>query len=65
MLKKILKDADITYDDLIEALNIKSKSTISLKINGKAKVYTDEAFIIRDLIYKKTKKKYNIEELFK
>ena len=65
MLKKLLKEAKIEYKDISKVANIKSGSTLSLKINGKARFYVDEIWAIRDLIYEKTGKFYLIEELFK
>lgn len=65
MIKKLLKEAKIEQDELIKVTGIKSKSTLSLKINGKARFYVDEVWKIRDLIYEKTGKYYLIEELFK
>lgn len=64
MIKKLLKEAKIEYEDLEKLLNLTS-STISLKVNGKARFYVDEVWLIRDLIYEKTGKYYLIEELFK
>lgn len=65
MLKKLLKEAKIEQKDLYEITGIKSQSTLSLKLNGKARFYVDEIWAIRDLIYEKTGKFYLIEELFK
>lgn len=65
MLKKLLREAKIEQDDLIKITGIKSKSTLSLKVNGKARFYVDEIWAIRDLIYERTGKYYLIEELFK
>lgn len=64
MIKKLLKEAKIEYEDLEDLLNLTS-STISLKVNSKARFYVDEVWKIRDLIYEKTGKYYLIEELFK
>jgi len=65
MLKTILKNAHIDYEELSKATGIKSHSTLSLKINGKAKFYVDEIWTIRDYIYEKTGKFYYIEDLFR
>ena len=65
MLKKLIKEAKLSYEEIGKAANLSSMSTISLKINGKARLYVDEIWAIRDLIYKKTGKYYLIEELFK
>lgn len=63
-LKKILKEANITQSEIAKRLNIKSLSTINLKLNGKAIVTTTEAKLLRDLINEKTQNNYTIEELF-
>lgn len=63
-LKEILRDNDISYEEIGEVLNIKSSSTISLKINNKSVFSTKEAALLRDLIEKKSGKKYSLEELF-
>ena len=63
-LRKVLKDADIKHSEIAEELNIKSLSTVSLKLNEKAEFSTKEAYLLKNLINKKTNKNYTIEELF-
>lgn len=65
MLKKLIQEAKLSYEEIGKATNLTSPSTISLKVNGKARFYVDEIWAIRDLIYEKTGKYYLIEELFK
>lgn len=64
VLKAILKDEKITNKDVQECLNIKSLSTVSLKINGKANFTTNEAILLKNLINEKSGKKYTLEQLF-
>ena len=64
VLKAILKDEKITNKDVQECLNIKSLSTVSLKINGKANFTTNEAILLKKLINEKSGKKYTLEQLF-
>ncbi len=63
-LKKVIKNANIKQYEIANELNIKSLSTINLKLNGKAAFTTEEAKLLRDLINRKTNKNYTIEELF-
>ena len=63
-LKKILKDAGITQLDISKELNIKSLSTINLKLNGKAEFTTKEANDLKNYINKKTNKDYSLDDLF-
>ena len=63
-LKSVLKDANIRQDEVASALNIKSLSTVNLKLNGKAVFTTKEASLLKKLINDKTGKNYTIEELF-
>lgn len=63
-LKEILREAKITYEEIGDALNIKSNSTISLKVNKKADFTTKEASLLKKLIENKTGKAYSLEELF-
>ena len=63
-LKEILKSADITQLDIANELGIRSLSTVNQKINNKSEFTVREAILLRNLIKKKTKKKYTIEELF-
>ena len=65
MLKNILKKANIDYDELSKVTGIKSHSTLSLKVNGKAQFNVKEIWMIRDYIYEKTGKFYYIEDLFR
>lgn len=64
LLKKLLKDANITQGDVAKELNIKSLSTMSLKLNGKAEFTTGEAVKLKNLINSKLHTNYTIEELF-
>lgn len=63
-LKKILKKAGLTQMDISRELNIKSLSTVNLKINGKAEFTTKEANALKNMINKKLKSKYSLEDLF-
>ena len=55
---------DISNKEIAEKLNI-TPGTASLKVNGKAKVSLDEAFIIQNIIVEKSGTFISIEELFK
>lgn len=63
-LREILKDNNIKNTDVAEILNIKSLSTVSLKINGKAEFTAKEASILKNYINEKAKTNYTIEDLF-
>ncbi len=63
-LKDILKEANITQLDIANELNIRSLSTVNQKINNKSDFTVIEAIKLRNLIKRKTQKKYSIEELF-
>ena len=63
-LKDILKNANITQMEIATALNIKSLSTVQQKLNNKSEFTMNEAILLRNLIKKRTNKKYSIEELF-
>jgi len=63
-LKAELVRHNISNIEIAKTLGI-TEGTVSLKINGKAKISLDEAFLIQDLIYEKSGKKITIEELFK
>lgn len=63
-LKNILKEANITQLDIANELNIRSLSTVNQKINNKSDFTVIEAIKLRNLIKRKTQKKYSIEELF-
>lgn len=63
-LKKVLKEADIKQSEIATELNIKSLSTVNLKLNKKAEFTTEEARLLKNLINAKTNKNYTIEELF-
>lgn len=63
-LKAELVRYDISNGDIANTLGI-TPGTASLKVNGKAKVSLDEAFMIQDLIYAKSKTFIPIEELFR
>lgn len=63
-LKEILKDANITQLDIANELKIRSLSTVNQKINNKSEFTVKEAIQLRELIKKKTSKKYTIEKLF-
>lgn len=64
LLKKLLKDANITQGDVAKELNIKSLSTMSLKLNKKSEFTTGEALKLKNLINSKLHTNYTIEELF-
>lgn len=63
-LRTLLKDLNITQQEVAKELNIKSLSTINLKINGKASFTTTEATLLKNLINKKSTKKFTLEDLF-
>lgn len=63
-LRTILKDLNITQQEVAKELNIKSLSTINLKINGKASFTTVEATLLKNLINKKSKTNFTLEDLF-
>lgn len=63
-LKDVLKNANITQMEIANELNIKSLSTINQKINNKSEFTVSEAILLRNMIKKRTNKKYSIEELF-
>ena len=62
-LKDVLKDANITQLDVANELG-RSLSTINQKLNNKSEFTVKEARVLRNLIEKRTSKKYSIEELF-
>ena len=64
-LNVLLRENGITHKDIAEKLNINSLGTISLKLNGKSIITLEEANGIKELLEKKTKKKYKLEDLFK
>ena len=63
-LRKILKDLKISNEEIAQELQIKSLSTVSLKINGKADFSTKEAGLLKKLINNKSSRQYTFEELF-
>lgn len=63
-LKRILKDACISHQEISEELGIKSLGTVSLKVNGKADFSATEAMKLKKLINNKTGKDYKFEDLF-
>ena len=63
-LKKILREAGITQLEIMRVLDIKSLSTINLKINGKAEFTTREANALKNFINTRMKKNYSLEDLF-
>lgn len=63
-LKILLKDANLTQIEIGKALNIKSLSTINLKLNGKAEFTTKEAQILKNIINEKLNTNYSLEDLF-
>lgn len=63
-LKTLIKEAGLTQSDISLALNIKSLSTVNLKLNGKAEFSTKEATILKNMINEKLKSNYTLEELF-
>lgn len=64
LLKELLKENNITQLDIANELGIRSLSTVNQKLNNKSEFTVKEAILLRDLIEKKTNKKYSIEELF-
>lgn len=63
-LKEILKEANISHQQISDELGIKSLGTVSLKVNGKADWSTTEAMKLKNLINERTGKNYTFEELF-
>ena len=63
-LKAELVRSNISNGDIATTLGI-TPGTASLKVNGKAKVSLDEAFMIQDLIFEKSKVFIPIEDLFR
>ena len=63
-LKTILRNANITHQEVSETLDIKSIGTVSLKVNGKADFTTTEAKKLKQLINSRTGKNYKFEDLF-
>ena len=63
-LKAELVRSNISNGDIATTLGI-TPGTASLKVNGKAKVSLDEAFMIQDLIFEKSKIFIPIEDLFR
>ena len=63
-IKEVLKENNIKQSEIASRLNIKSLSTINLKLNGKANFTTKEAAILKKIINEKANKEYTIEELF-
>ncbi len=63
-LKEILKELNITQLDIANELNIRALSTVNQKINNKSDFTVREAILLKNLINKKSKKKYTIEGLF-
>lgn len=63
-LKEILKKFNITQLDVANELGIRSLSTVNQKLNNKSEFTVKEAMLLRNLIVKKSKKKYTIEKLF-
>ena len=64
LLKKLLRDANITQSEVAKELDIKSLSTMNLKLNGKADFSTEEARKLKNMINSKLNTNYTIEELF-
>lgn len=64
-LNVLLRQNGITHKDIAEKLHINSLGTVSLKLNGKSIITLEEANGIKELLEKKTKKKYKLEDLFK
>ncbi len=63
-LKMLLKEANLTQAEIGKQLNIKSLSTINLKLNGKAEFTTKEAQMLKKIINEKLNSNYSLEELF-
>lgn len=63
-LKEILRDGNITHLDIANELEIRSLSTVNQKVNNRSDFTVKEALLLRNLIKKKTNRKYTIEELF-
>lgn len=63
-LKAEMSRHDIKNEDIASKLNI-TTSTASLKVNGKAKVTLQEAWLIQDLFTEKASVNFTLDYLFK
>jgi uncharacterized protein HemY len=63
-LKEVLKEHNIKNSDVAKILNIKSLSTVSLKINHKAYFTTKEANALKNYINEIAGTEYKLEDLF-
>ena len=63
-LKAELTRYKISNTQIAERLDI-TEGTVSLKLNGKAVVRLNEAFLIQEMIFEKSGIHISIEELFK
>lgn len=63
-LKAEMSRYNIKNEDIASKLNI-TPSTASLKVNGKARVLVNEAWLIQDLFLEKANVNFTIDYLFK
>lgn len=63
-LKAELVRNDVSNGDIAKKLGV-TPGTASLKVNGKAKLSLNEAFMLQDLLFEKSQITIPIEELFR
>ncbi len=63
-LKKLLKELNIGCDEIAKTLGFESNEKVGEKLENRDEFTVREAIILRDLIQKKSSKRYSIEELF-
>lgn len=63
-LREILKENNIKNSDVAKILDIKSLSTVSLKLNNKSVFTTKEANALKNYINEKAGTEYKLEDLF-
>lgn len=63
-IKDVLIELNIHQYDVLGVIDIKSLSTLNLKLNGKADFTTKEALKLKKYINSKSSKQYTLEDLF-
>ena len=63
-LEKEMKIAKVHRVDLVKVLPF-NQNTITKKLDGRNRIYFDEAVTIRDFLHSKTGKKFDLEYLFR
>ena len=64
LIKQLVYEKKVKHDELMKAADIKSRSTITLKLNGTYSFTTEEAGKIKKYINDKLQTNYTIDELF-